>query len=81
MDKKTKEVELMGNITSIVGGGIAVILGLLGLIFWWVFFIAILKGGIPILLLLGGIISLVAGISEIKETSKAKKEEKKAEQK
>ena len=69
----------MGNITSIVGGGIAIILGLLGFIFWWDFFIAILKGGIPILLLLGGIISLVAGISEIKETSKAKKEEKKAE--
>jgi hypothetical protein len=67
----------MGNITSIVGGGIAIILGLLGLMFWWDFFLAILKGGIPILLLLGGIISLVAGISEIKETAKTKKEEKK----
>ena len=68
----------MGNMTSIVGGGIAVIIGLLGLIFWWDFFTAILKGGIPILLVLGGIISLVAGISEIKETAKAKEEEKKA---
>lgn len=67
----------MGNITSIVGGGIAIIIGLLGLIFWWGSFITILKGGIPILLLLGGIISLVAGISEIKEASKAKNEKKK----
>ena len=64
----------MSNIVSIVGGGIAIIIGLFGLIFWWDSFIAILKGGIPILLLLGGIISLVVGISEIKETSKGKKE-------
>ena len=63
--------------TGIIGGGIAMILGLLGLIFWGDFFIAILKGGIPILLLLGGIISLVAAISEIKETSKTKEEQKK----
>lgn len=63
----------MGNIASIVGGGIAIILGILGLIFWWDSFLAILKGGVPILLVLGGIISLVAGISEIKESTKAKK--------
>jgi len=67
----------MGNITSIIGGGIAIILGILGLIGWWGDFITILKGGVPILLLLGGIISLMAGISEIRETSKAKKVEKK----
>lgn len=67
----------MGNLTSIVGGAIAIVLGLLGLINWWGDFVTILKGGIPILLLLGGIISLVAGISEMKETSKTKKEEKK----
>ena len=67
----------MGNITSVVGGGIAMILGLLGLILWWDSFLTILKGGIPILLLLGGIISLVAGINEIKESAKVKKEESK----
>ncbi len=63
----------MNKMTSIVGGGIAAILGILGLIFWWDSFMTILKGGIPIILLLGGIISLVAGISELKETSKPKK--------
>ena len=67
----------MGNITGIVGGGIAIILGLLGLIGWWGGFITILKGGVPILLLLGGIISLVAGISEGRKSVKAKGEEKK----
>ncbi len=65
----------MNKMTSIVGGGVAAILGILGLIFWWDSFMTILKGGIPIILLLGGIISLVAGISELKETSKPKKEQ------
>lgn len=64
----------MGNVASIIGGGIAIILGLLGLINWWGDFVTILKGGIPILLLLGGIISLVAGLSEIRERPKSKKE-------
>jgi len=67
----------MSNIVSIVGGGIAIIIGLLGLILWWDFLIAILKGGIPILLLLGGIISLMVGISEIKESSKSQGGQKK----
>ncbi len=65
----------MNKMTSIVGGGVAAILGILGLIFWWDSFMTILKGGIPIILLLGGIISLVAGISELKETSKPKKKQ------
>lgn len=67
----------MGNMASIVGGGAAIIIGILGLTLWWDPFLTILKGGIPVLLLLGGLISLIAGISEIKEASKAKKEGKK----
>ncbi len=66
----------MDKTGNIIGGGIAVILGLLGLILWWDLLIVILKGSIPILLLLGGIISLVAGISEMKEVSKTKEEKK-----
>ena len=62
----------MNKMTGVIGGGIAIIIGLFGLIFWWDSFITILRGSVPIILLLGGIISLVAGISEIKETSKTK---------
>ena len=65
----------MEKMAGIIGGGIAIILGLLGVIFWWDYFIAILKGGIPVILLLGGIIVLVAGINEIKEIKQ--QEEKK----
>ena len=67
----------MSNMTSIIGGGIATVIGLLGLILWWDSFTILLKGGVPILLLFGGIISLVAGISEMKESSKEKKEAEK----
>jgi len=66
---------LMNKMTGLVGGGVAAVLGILGLIFWGNSFITILKGGIPIILLWGGIISLVAGISELKETSKAGKKQ------
>jgi len=64
----------MRNMASIIGGGVAAILGFLGLILWWGSFVTIFKGSIPILLLLGGVISLIVGINEIKETPKTKKE-------
>lgn len=63
----------MNKMSGIIGGGIAVVIGILGLILWLDSFIAILKGTVPIILLLGGIISLVAGISEIREMSEGKK--------
>lgn len=66
----------MGNIASIIGGGIAMVLGILGLTLWWDPFLAILKGSVPVLLLLGGLISLIAGMSEIKEASKKIKKKK-----
>ncbi|MBL7071615.1 MAG: hypothetical protein ISS26_05550 [Candidatus Omnitrophica bacterium] len=61
---------------SIIGGGIAMVLGILGLTLWWDPFLAILKGSVPVLLLLGGLISLIAGMSEIKEASKKIKKKK-----
>ena len=64
----------MGNMAGIIGGAVAAALGLLGFIFWWDSFTTVLKGGIPLLLLLGGIISLVAAINELRETAKTKKE-------
>lgn len=67
----------MDNMKNTIGAGVTVILGLLGLIFWWDSFATVLKGGIPILLVVIGIISLVAGINEVKEASKTKTEEEK----
>ncbi len=56
----------MGNLISVIGGVLAMILGLIGLIFWWDSFFILLQGALPFLLALGGLISVMAGLSELK---------------
>lgn len=51
----------------LIGGAVAVIVGLIGLILWWVDFLVILKGGIPIILILGGVLAVYIGIDEIQD--------------
>ena len=59
----------------LVGGIVAVILGVVGLIVWWPEFCQVLKGIIPILLIIGGILGIYLGIEDIKISSSSKKEE------
>ncbi|MCK5542469.1 MAG: hypothetical protein KAI40_07225 [Desulfobacterales bacterium] len=54
----------------IIGGAIAVLLGLIGIGVWFPHLIAILKGTIPIVLLLGGSLALYLGFDELKDTWK-----------
>ncbi len=49
-------------------------LGLLGLIFWWREFFILLKGSIPVLLLLGGALAVYVGLDEIKDKMREEKE-------
>lgn len=51
----------------LMGGAVSSVLGLIGLIFWWGDFIIILKGGIPVLLLIGGILAVYVGIDDIQD--------------
>lgn len=51
----------------LAGGVIGTILGLISLIFWWGDFLTILKGAIPISLLLGGALAVYVGIDEIQD--------------
>jgi predicted ribosome quality control (RQC) complex YloA/Tae2 family protein len=51
----------------LIGGGIAAVLGLVSLIFWWVDFMTIIKGAFPISLLLGGALAVYVGIDEIQD--------------
>lgn len=44
-----------------IGGIAAVVIGVIGFILWWSAFILILKGGIPIMLILGGILAVYVG--------------------
>ena len=52
---------------SLIGGLIALIIGIILLIVWWSEFIAVLMGCIPILLILGGALATYLGIEEIKD--------------
>lgn len=49
------------------GGAVAAVLGLIGLISWWSHFIELIKGGLPLILLLGGILAMYIGFDDIQE--------------
>ncbi|MCK5553496.1 MAG: hypothetical protein KAJ09_10155 [Deltaproteobacteria bacterium] len=50
-----------------IGGGLALLLGVILLIFWWWDFLTMVKGLIPIILLVGGGFAAYSGYDEIKE--------------
>jgi len=51
----------------LIGGAVSVILGLMGFIFWWSDFITILKDGVPIVFVCGGILAVYIGLDEIQD--------------
>ncbi len=71
----------------LLGGIVALIIGVIGLIGWWSDFLQVLRGMIPIMLVLGGALAVYLGIEDIKTTSatppplEEKKEEKMEEKK
>ncbi len=64
--------------TLLMGGAVSAMLGLVGLIVWIQDFFILLKGGLPILLLLGGVIAIYIGFEEIQ--SKLREEREKQEE-
>ncbi len=64
---------------ALIGGIVAVILGIWGLAGWWQYFIKAVMAAVPFLLLVGGVIAIAAGISDIKDKMEEKKESKKEE--
>jgi hypothetical protein len=53
--------------TALVGGLVAVALGLIGLGLWWREFLGLIAGGLPLLLLLGGALAVYLGFEESKD--------------
>jgi len=53
--------------TALLGGLVALILGIIGIVFWWAYFIKALMAGIPVMLILGGALATYLGIEEIKD--------------
>ncbi len=53
--------------TALVGGLVAVALGLIGLGVWWREFLTLILGGVPLVLLLGGALAVYLGFEESKD--------------
>jgi hypothetical protein len=60
----------MGKVLSLLIGAVVAILGLILLIAWWYEFMFLLRGCIPVMLIFGGVIAVVAGLSELKDVLK-----------
>ncbi len=67
----------MGKYLSIVVGAVVVILGLLGIVGWRSELLTVLKGSVPAILIFGGAIAVIAGLSELKDVEAANKSENK----
>ena len=53
---------------TLIGGAVAAILGLIGIVAWFPQFLTVLGGTIPIMLLLGGALAIYLGVDELKDT-------------
>ncbi|MDP2898787.1 MAG: hypothetical protein Q8Q12_19795 [bacterium] len=60
---------------ALVVGIVFIVLGVLGLIFWFPSFVGVLKGSLPPIFLLSGLAALALGISQARDKMAAKKEE------
>ncbi len=58
----------------LLGGIAALVLGVIGLIIWFFDFLMILKGMVPIALILGGALAIYLGIEDIKTSASSEEE-------
>ncbi len=58
---------------ALVGGLVSLVLGIIGIIIWWGYFVKALAAGIPALLILGGALATYLGIEEWKDRRSAEK--------
>jgi len=66
----------------LLGGIVALVIGVIGLVVWWFEFLRVLKGVVPIIFVLGGALAIYLGIEDVKTTSASPApEEKPAEKK
>ena len=65
---------------TLIGGAIAVAIGIIGVLVWWKSFFAILAGFIPVMLLVGGGLAIYLGFDELKDTLGAEDDKKDTDQ-
>ena len=56
---------------ALAGGLVALILGIIGIVVWWSYFLKALMGAIPVMLILGGALAAYLGIEEMKDKKAA----------
>ena len=52
---------------ALAGGWVSLILGIIGIIVWWGYFVKALMAGVPVMLILGGALAAYLGIEEMKD--------------
>jgi len=70
----------VGKMAGIIGGGIAILIGVILMFSWGLAFKLGIQFLIILILLFGGLIAVIAGVSELKDSAAAKKEEEKKEE-
>jgi len=53
---------------TLIGGAVAAVLGLIGIVAWFPQFLIVVAGTIPVMLLLGGALAIYLGVDELKDT-------------
>ena len=66
----------MGKYLGVIIGAIIVLIGLKGILCWWGDFLMVLRGSVPAMLIFGGAIAVIAGLSEIRDEISSKREER-----
>jgi len=56
---------------ALAGGLVALVLGIIGIVVWWGFFLKALMAGIPVMLILGGALATYLGLEEMKDKKAA----------
>lgn len=51
----------------LIAGAISVVLGLIGMIVWWKDLLILVKGAMPMAMLLGGILAIYVGFDDIQD--------------
>ena len=68
---------------ALISGIITVLIGIIGIVRWSDLLVKFLKGSVPLMLVFGGLLAIIAGLTSIKDSIEAKKleEESKEENK
>ncbi len=56
---------------ALAGGLAALILGVIGIIIWWGYFLKALLAAVPAMLILGGALAVYLGVEEIRDKKRA----------